>query len=154
MVLINSLAPERCGSNFTNLCIFHTHITSWYLSRVFLVILALLGECHWSPFGAVKHWQATSHYLSQCWTRSMSPYGITGPQWVKMPDQPGQDDGSNGTGLNGPWINFLYLLYVIIKFNQNPLVLIMISNVAGQTLLIDMANKIAPIWSMALWKLT
>ena len=28
--------------------------------------------------------QATSHYLSQCWPRSMSPYGITRPQWVKI----------------------------------------------------------------------
>ena len=28
--------------------------------------------------------QATSHYLSQCWPRSMSPNGITGPQWVKL----------------------------------------------------------------------
>ena len=27
--------------------------------------------------------QATSHYLSHCWPRSMSPYGITRPQWVK-----------------------------------------------------------------------
>ena len=27
--------------------------------------------------------QATSHYLSQCWPRSMSPYGVTRPQWVK-----------------------------------------------------------------------
>ena len=27
--------------------------------------------------------QATSHYLSQCWPRSMSPHGITRPQWVK-----------------------------------------------------------------------
>ena len=26
--------------------------------------------------------QATSHYFSQCWPRSMSPYGVTGPQWV------------------------------------------------------------------------
>ena len=26
--------------------------------------------------------QATSHYLSQCWPRSMSPYGVIGPQWV------------------------------------------------------------------------
>ena len=25
---------------------------------------------------------ATRHYLSQCWPRSMSPYGITRPQWV------------------------------------------------------------------------
>ena len=27
--------------------------------------------------------QATSHYLSQCWPRSMLPYGVTKPQWVK-----------------------------------------------------------------------
>ena len=28
--------------------------------------------------------QATSHYLSQCWPSSLSPYGITRPQWVEM----------------------------------------------------------------------
>ena len=27
--------------------------------------------------------QATSHYLSQCWPRSLPPYGVTRPQWVK-----------------------------------------------------------------------
>ena len=27
--------------------------------------------------------QATSHYLSQCWPRSMSPNGVTRLQWVK-----------------------------------------------------------------------
>ena len=27
--------------------------------------------------------QATSHYLSQCWPRSLLTYGITRPQWVK-----------------------------------------------------------------------
>ena len=26
--------------------------------------------------------QASSHYLSQCWPKCMSPYGITRPQWV------------------------------------------------------------------------
>ena len=26
--------------------------------------------------------QATSHYLSQCWPRSMSPNGVARPQWV------------------------------------------------------------------------
>ena len=33
--------------------------------------------------------QATSHYLSQCWPRSMPPYGVTRPQWVNtlMPQQ-------------------------------------------------------------------
>ena len=27
---------------------------------------------------------ATSHYLSQCWPRSMSPYDVTRPQWVNL----------------------------------------------------------------------
>ena len=28
--------------------------------------------------------QAASHYLSQCWPRSLSPYGVTRPQWVNL----------------------------------------------------------------------
>ena len=28
--------------------------------------------------------QATSHYLSQCWPRSLSTYGVTRPQWVDL----------------------------------------------------------------------
>ena len=28
--------------------------------------------------------QAASHYLGQCWPRSVSPYGVTRPQWVKV----------------------------------------------------------------------
>ena len=32
--------------------------------------------------------QATSHYLSQSWPRSLLPYGITRPQWVKKSDIP------------------------------------------------------------------
>ena len=27
--------------------------------------------------------QATSHYLNQCWPRSLTPYGVTRPQWFK-----------------------------------------------------------------------
>ena len=35
--------------------------------------------------------QATSHYLSQCWPRSVLPYGIIRPQWVNTlgPEQNG-----------------------------------------------------------------
>ena len=40
---------------------------------------------HQSTLVQVMAWcrQATSHYLSQCWPRSPSPYGFTRPQWVK-----------------------------------------------------------------------
>ena len=34
--------------------------------------------------------QATSHHLSQCWPRSLTPYGITRPQWVKFIRKPSQ----------------------------------------------------------------
>ena len=32
--------------------------------------------------------QASSHYLSQCWPRSMSPNGVTRPQWVNSESSP------------------------------------------------------------------
>ena len=41
--------------------------------------------------------QATSHYLSQCWPRSLSPYGVTRPQWVNTlrSEQNGQHFADN-----------------------------------------------------------
>ena len=50
------------------------------------------GDCHWTSlsdekwtFIQVMAWchQATSHYLSQCWPRSVLPNAITRPQRVK-----------------------------------------------------------------------
>ena len=32
---------------------------------------------------------ATSHYLRQCWPRSLTPYGVTRPQWVNFEDNLG-----------------------------------------------------------------
>ena len=39
---------------------------------------------HKSTLVQVMAWclTAPSHYLSQCWPRSLSPYGVTRPQWV------------------------------------------------------------------------
>ena len=41
---------------------------------------------HKSTLGQVMAWcrQATSHYLSQCWPRFMSPNGVSKPQWVNV----------------------------------------------------------------------
>ena len=36
------------------------------------ILVQVMAWCH----------QATSHYLSQCCPRSLSPYGVTRPQWV------------------------------------------------------------------------
>ena len=45
---------------------------------------ALRGMPQYLTLVQVMAWcsQATSHYLSQCWPGSMSPYGVTRPQWV------------------------------------------------------------------------
>ena len=84
---VNWLAAEKC----------------WYDFRNGIFNLALLinifrfdhyNSLRWIPLDPtddksilvqVMAWcrQATSHYLSQYWTKSMLPYGITGPQWVK-----------------------------------------------------------------------
>ena len=44
--------------------------------------------------------QATSHYLSQCWTRSLLPHGVTRPEWVnhRVPTLPWQ-----WNSLTFPW---------------------------------------------------
>ena len=47
-------------------------------------------ECHSTLLMISQHWfrwmawcrQATSHYLSQCRPKYLSPYGISRPQWV------------------------------------------------------------------------
>ena len=56
-----------------------------------LTLVQVMAWCH----------QATSHYLSQCWPRSLSPYGIIRPQWVK---QYSQDVGSSISPANNKGI--------------------------------------------------
>ena len=84
----NSLIPGRFKWNF------------WYMHfKLTLVIDGWGIYCKialgWLPLDhifdnstlvQVMAWcrQATSHYLSQCWPRSMPPYGVTMPQWVKI----------------------------------------------------------------------
>ena len=40
--------------------------------------------------------QATSHYLNQFWPKSLSPYGVTRPQWVNIPHDPWHPHGQPG----------------------------------------------------------
>ena len=85
---VNSLAPGRPG------CHFKTAIFSLVL------LIGIFTSCNdyplrwmsWnltddkSTLVQVMAWcrQATSHYLSQCWPSSVSPYGVTSPQCVKL----------------------------------------------------------------------
>ena len=79
---VNSLAPERCRNNFTSVFfklilgidILSTEICLWWVPQNPINDKSTLFQ--------VMYWccQATSHYLSQRWPRSMSPYGIIKPQ--------------------------------------------------------------------------
>ena len=83
---INSLAPERFQFNLS-----------------YVIVKLTLVNGGWGIFNEIAHWwmpldltgdnstlvqvmawcrQATSHYLIQCWPRSLSPNGVTRPQWV------------------------------------------------------------------------
>ena len=83
---VNSLAPGRSKCNSKNV-IFNL-----------VVLIGIFRTSHdnalrWMPqdltdkstLVQVMAWycQATSHYLSQCWLSSLSPYGVARSQWVK-----------------------------------------------------------------------
>ena len=69
-------------------CKFETQHEDWYLeySKKLYPGMNARGTC-WcfkSTLVKVMAWchKATSHYLNQCWPRSLMPYGITIPQWI------------------------------------------------------------------------
>ena len=83
----NSLAPGRLQFNL-RLVIFKLTgvIGGWGISyEIALRWMPLDLIDDKSTLAQVMAWchQAPSHYLSQCWPRSMSSNGITRPQWVK-----------------------------------------------------------------------
>ena len=62
-------------------------VDGWGIScEIVLILLSLDFIDDQSTLVQVMVWcrQATSHYLSQCWPRSLSPHGVTRPQCVNM----------------------------------------------------------------------
>ena len=60
-------------------------IDGWDIScEIALIWMSLDFTDNQSTLAQVMAWcrQATSHYLKQCWPRSLSPYNVTRPQWV------------------------------------------------------------------------
>ena len=65
---------------------FQANFSNWWVINCLQVIVT--GP-HWSWLMTCPHWyrwmvrsgQATSHYLSQYWPSSLSPYHVTRPQW-------------------------------------------------------------------------
>ena len=84
---INSLASKRCGSNFKT-----TISNSLFRIVVWAFVEKLRsGESQRKHLMINLHWflamaccrQVTRHYLSQCWLRSMLPYGVNMPLCIK-----------------------------------------------------------------------
>ena len=64
-------------------------IDGWGISfEIALIWMSLDFTNDQSTLVQVMAWcrQATSHYLSQCWPRSLSPYGVTRSEWVNVSD--------------------------------------------------------------------
>ena len=85
-VVVNSLTPGRFEIHFRKV-IFQliSVIDGWSIScKILLKLMPMDLTDGKSTLVPVMAWcrQATSHYLSQCWPRSMPPCGITRPQWV------------------------------------------------------------------------
>ena len=103
----NSLAPGKFEWNFKYLILqIISVIDGWGISCELALGWMSLDITHdKSTLVQVMAWcrQATSHYLSQCWLRSLSPYGITRPQWVK-------------TGAN-QIISWMSICYSSVKIN-------------------------------------
>ena len=80
---LNSLAPGRFQFNFRKVIFKLTLVNGgWGISyEIALTWMPQDFVDDKSTLVQVMAWcrQATSHYLSQCWPRSMSPYGILGP---------------------------------------------------------------------------
>ena len=82
-----SLAPGKFECNFRHVIFKQILvIDGWGICcEIALLWISLDFTDDQSTLVQVKTWcrQATSHYLSQCWPRSLLPYGVTRPQWVK-----------------------------------------------------------------------
>ena len=84
----NSLVPE--GFDYSLKWVNFKLISTINILSIFCEIairwMPLHLTDHYSTLVRVMAWcrQATSHYLSQCWLRSLSPYDVTRPQWVNL----------------------------------------------------------------------
>ena len=81
-----SLAPGKYEWNFRHVIFKQIlMIDGWGIScEIVLIWMSPDFTDDQSTLVQVMAWcrQAPSHYLNQCWPRSLSPYGVTRPQWV------------------------------------------------------------------------
>ena len=87
----NPLPTVRYGSNFKSVVFKHMFRIK-FVSTSSEIALRWIPENTFegkSTMGQVMAWcsHASSHYLRQCWPRSMSPYGVTRPKWIYFSGQ-------------------------------------------------------------------
>ena len=87
MASLNSLTPGTGGNNF-EIIIFELIYWIDILRNSYEIVLWRMPKHQIHDKSTLVQvfawcWQATSHYLRQCWPSSLSPYSITRPQWVK-----------------------------------------------------------------------
>ena len=75
---VSSLAPGRCGSNFKS-TFFKLILQNNQLGSGWELNLRRLPQTLTDEKSTLV---PVMHYLSQFWPRSLSPYGITRPQWI------------------------------------------------------------------------
>ena len=84
----NTLAPRKFVWNFRHVIFKQILVVdSWGIScEIALIRMSLDLTDDRSTLVQVMAWcrQATSHYLNQCWPRSLPPNGVTRPQWVRL----------------------------------------------------------------------
>ena len=92
---VNSLAPGKFECNFGYVTFKRILvIDGWGICcEIALIWMSLDFIDDQSTLVQVMAWcrQAPIHYLSQCWPRSFSPYGVTRPQWVNSSTHWGRD---------------------------------------------------------------
>ena len=86
---VNSLGPGRFEWNFRWVILKQILLIDscgYLLSNYSKINVTIVPTNEKSTLAQVMAWchQTASHCLSQCWPRSMSPYGVTRPQWVKL----------------------------------------------------------------------
>ena len=101
---VNLLAPGKFEWNFRYvifnwILVIDCWDTSWQSCETVLIWMPQDFTDDQSTLFQVMAWcrRATSHYLSQCWPRSLSPYGVTRPQWVKDLIKPNLPSFNNKT---------------------------------------------------------
>ena len=88
LVCFNSLAPGKFEWHFIYVIFKQILvIDGWGIScEIALMRMSLRFTDDQSTLVQVMAWcrQAPSHYLGQCWPRSLLSYGVSRPQWVNL----------------------------------------------------------------------